>query len=165
MIRNVFFSFHFDNDYWRTQQVRNMGSLDGQTICNANAWEEIKQKGSAAIEEWIDNSLKGKSCVVVLVGAETASRPWVRKEIIKGWSAGKGVVAIRVDRLLDRCGEPAAAGINPLTKVNFKASSKTLADVARLKTPTGNSSKEVYANIAENIGDWIEEAITIRKAN
>lgn len=165
MLRKVFFSFHFDNDYWRTQQVRNMGSIDGQTICTPNAWEEVKQKGSAAIEEWIDNSLKEKSCVVVLVGAETASRQWVCKEISKGWNVGKGVVAIRVDKLLDRYGKPAAPGINPLTKVNFKASSKTLADVARLKTPAGNSSKEVYANIAENIGDWIEEAIAIRKAN
>lgn len=29
MARNVFFSFHFSNDFWRTQQVRNIGALDG----------------------------------------------------------------------------------------------------------------------------------------
>ncbi len=27
MARRVFFSFHFDGDFWRTQQVRNMGTL------------------------------------------------------------------------------------------------------------------------------------------
>ena len=27
MARKVFFSFHFDEDFWRTQQVRNINAL------------------------------------------------------------------------------------------------------------------------------------------
>lgn len=27
MARRVFFSFHFDNDFWRVQQVRNINAL------------------------------------------------------------------------------------------------------------------------------------------
>ncbi|WP_339485094.1 TIR domain-containing protein, partial [Pseudomonas proteolytica] len=100
MARRVFFSFHFANDFWRTQQVRNIGALEGQTLCTANAWEEVKRKGKASIEEWIDDNMYGKSCVVVLVGSETASRPWVVREIVKGWDAGKGVVGIRINKLL-----------------------------------------------------------------
>jgi hypothetical protein len=75
MARRVFFSFHFANDFWRTQQVRNMNSLEGQTLCSANDWEEVKRKGDASIEKWIGDELQDKTCVVVLVGAETANRP------------------------------------------------------------------------------------------
>jgi len=28
MARNVFFSFHFNNDAWRASQVRNMGVIE-----------------------------------------------------------------------------------------------------------------------------------------
>ena len=51
MARRVFFSFHFANDFWRTQQVRNINALEGQALCSANDWEEVKRKGDAAIEE------------------------------------------------------------------------------------------------------------------
>jgi hypothetical protein len=162
MARRVFFSFHFDGDFWRTQQVRNMGTLEGQSLCTANAWEEVKRKGNAAIERWIEDNMHGKSCVVAMVGAQTASRPWVIHELSKGWNDGKGVLAIRVDKLLDSKGQPSTAGTNPLSKVTFKNSQRTLAEVAPLKVPAGNDSKTVYASIANNIEAWIEEAIKTR---
>jgi|SRR5665213_1505601 len=164
MPRHVFFSFHFDGDFWRTQQVRNMGAIEGQALCNANTWEEVKRKGDAAVERWIEDNMHGKSCVVVLVGAQTASRPWVIHEISKGWNDGKGVLAIRIDKLLDKDGRSAIAGPNPLTKVTFTGTQRTLADVARLKEPAGSDSKAAYASIANNIEAWIEEAIKIRNA-
>ncbi len=162
MARRVFFSFHFDGDFWRTQQVRNMGSLEGQSLCTANAWEEVKRKGNAAIERWIEDNMHGKSCVIALVGAQTANRPWVIHELSKGWNDGKGVLAVRIDKLLDSKGLGSTAGANPLAKVTFQNSQRTLADVAPLKTPAGLDSKAVYASIANNIEAWIEEAIRIR---
>jgi hypothetical protein len=163
MVRRVFFSFHFDGDFWRTQQVRNMRNLEGQSLCAANAWEEVKRKGDSSIERWIDDNMHGKSCVVALVGAQTASRPWVLYELSKGWNDGKGVLAIRINELLDSKGQNTAAGVNPLSKVSFKNSQRTLADVAPLKTPAGSDSKAVYASIADNIETWIEEAIRVRR--
>lgn len=162
MARRVFFSFHFDNDYWRTQQVRNIGTLEGQAVCTPNAWEEVKKKGDAAIERWIEENMHGKSCVVCLVGSATASRPWVIHEISKAWNDGKGVVAIQIDKLLDVNSRPSVVGPNPLSKVTFKNRAGSLADVARLKTPSGVDSKAVYASISQNIEAWIEEAIKIR---
>ncbi|CAG1002993.1 hypothetical protein ANRL2_04215 [Anaerolineae bacterium] len=165
MARRVFFSFHFANDFWRTQQVRNMNSLEGQTLCSPNDWEEVKRKGNASIEQWIGDQLQGKTCVVVLVGAETANRPWVIKEISKGWNDKRGVLGIRIDKLLDTSGRPSVAGTNPFSKVTFTGSTRTLAEVAPLKIPTGADSKAVYASIANNIEAWIEEAISIRASN
>lgn len=163
MARNVFFSFHFNNDFWRTQQVRNMGALAGQKLYTPNEWEEVKKKGSSAVEKWIDDSLVGKTCVVVLVGAETAKRPWVVTEMIKGWNSGKGIVAIRINKLLDSKGSSSVAGANPLDEVTLKKGTERLSSHAKLITPAGADSKAVYADIQANIEDWIEEAIEIRK--
>ncbi|WP_420560554.1 TIR domain-containing protein [Tepidicaulis sp.] len=162
MRRKVFFSFHFDNDFWRTQQVRNIGALEGQTTCSANAWEEIKRKGDAAVKKWISDNMTGKSCVVVLVGSDTANRRWVLHEISKGWNDGKGILAIRVNKLLDAHSQSSRAGPNPLSKIAFNDGGKTLADVVELKTPVGSDSKAIYATISNNIEKWIEEAIRIR---
>ena len=163
MARCVFFSFHFDKDFWRTQQVRNMGAIEGQSLCTPNAWEEVKRKGSASIEKWIDDNLKGKTCVVVLVGSQTASRPWVQTEIAKGWNAGKGVLGIRIHNLLDHSGSPSTAGANPFDMLSYKNGRK-LSEVAPLVSPAGADSKAVYASISNNIESWIEQAIRIRNA-
>ena len=165
MARNVFYSFHFDNDYWRTQTVRNIGAIDGQSFCNKNRWEEIKQEGSAAIEKWIDDNMIGKSCVVVLVGSQTAERKWVKKEISKGWNKNKGVVAIRIHKLLNSAGQSGSFGSNPLDEVSFSSSGKALSSVAKIYNPAGGNSKEVYKSICDNIENWIEEAIQIRADN
>ena len=162
MARRVFFSFHFANDFWRTQQVRNINALEGQRFATPNAWEELKRTGDAAVKKWIATNLKGKSCVVVLVGSETASRKWVRHEILEGWNASKGVLGIRVHKLLDNESKPSRLGSNPFAQIPVSGSKKTLADYVPLKNPSGANSKAVYASIANNIEDWIEEAIKAR---
>lgn len=162
MARRVFFSFHFANDFWRTQQVRNINSLEGQSLYSANDWEEVKRKGDASIKSWIDDQMSGKTCVIVLVGAETANRPWVVHEISQGWNKKKGVLGIRVDKLLGTDGRPSIAGPNPFSKVTFTGTTRSLADVAPLRSPAGQDSKTVYASIANNIEAWIEEAIRVR---
>lgn len=50
MAKSVFYSFHYDNDAWRVQQIINMGALDGQTILNSQDWETVKRQGDAAIK-------------------------------------------------------------------------------------------------------------------
>lgn len=165
MARRVFFSFHFASDFWRTQQVRNMNSLEGQALCSANDWEEVKRKGDASIEKWIGDQMHGKICVVVLVGAETASRPWIIHEISKGWNDKRGVLGIRIDKLLDTNSRPSTAGMNPLSRVTLPVPRGPFAEVAPLKVPSGAHSKAVYASIANNIEAWIEEAIRIRASN
>lgn len=165
MPRRVFFSFHFDNDFWRTQQIRNINALEGGAVCTPNAWEEIKRKGDKAIEDWIDNNMYGKSCVVVLVGSQTANRPWVRREIVKGWDAGKGVLGIRIHRLLDTKSLSSTVGDNPFDRIIHGPSKRKLSAIVPLKSPSGADSREVYATIKDNIENWIEGAIRIRNAN
>ena len=69
MAKSVFYSFHYDRDAWRVQQIIQMGALEGQPILNAQQWEEVKRKGDAAIEKWIAEYPPHWGPVVVPVGA------------------------------------------------------------------------------------------------
>ena len=56
--RQVFFSFHYDNDNWRAAQVRKMGKVDSSSTFSDNNWEEVKEKKDSKIKEWIDEQKK-----------------------------------------------------------------------------------------------------------
>ena len=162
--RQVFYSFHFDNDVMRVQQIRNMGVIEGNTPVSVGEWEETRKK-PGGIEKWIDDNMRYRSCVVVLVGAETAKRPWVKYEIRKAWEDGKGLVGVYIHNLRDprtskipplfgKCSQ----GQNPFDQFNFKNGRK-LSSVVKCYNP---NSTDAYNDIKNNIEDWIEEAIRIR---
>lgn len=158
--RQVFFSFHFDNDAWRAGQVRNMGMVDGNNPVSSNEWEEIKSKGDDNIKKWIEENLKYRSCTVVLVGSETASRKWVQYEIKRSWELGKGVVGICIHNLKDKYGKQALKGPNPFS--NFRIGNTAFDTMVRLYDPPFYVSTDVYNDIKENIERLVEEAIAIR---
>ena len=160
MARKVFYSFHYDNDCWRTQQIRNIGFIEGSKPVTANDWETVKRGGDSAIEKWIANQLDGRSCTVVLVGAETAYRKWVQHEIIQSWNSKKGVVGIRIHNLKDSEGNQSTAGPNPFDEITVGG--KSLSSIVKLYRPTSSVSTEAYAAIKAGIGEWIDEAIDIR---
>lgn len=164
MAKKIFYSFHFDNDFWRVQQVRNIGAIEGNSPVTANKWEEIKKSGDKAIENWIDAEMKNKKCIVVLVGSETADRKWVRKEIEKAWNNGKGLVAVAIDGLKGKDGATSVRGSNPFKGFTVGDDKESLADIVKFHTPPWLSdSKDVYAWISGNIGEWVNEAIKIRE--
>lgn len=174
--RQVFFSFHYGNDSWRAGQVRNIGVLEGNSPVSSNDWEEVKRKGDVAIKEWIKGNMKYRSCVVVLVGSETASRKWCKYEIEHAWKEGKGIVAINIHGLKDFFGEQSAKGKNPLEqfcvdrKYNYIGEHKipvdsneiNLSEVCKIYNPPYITSTKVYNYIKENIHLWVDEAIQIR---
>ncbi|MCC9622852.1 TIR domain-containing protein [Thalassospira sp. MA62] len=161
MARKVFFSFHFKNDFWRTQTVRNMGALDGQTLASPNKWEELKRTSDQAVRNWIDSNMKGKSCLVVLNGESTAGRKWINYEIKKAWEDGRGVVGIHVNKLKHSDGTTSTRGSNPFA--NVTANGYSLLGLPKLWIPGGSTSQDTYNSISANISNWIEEAIQIRK--
>lgn len=159
--KKIFYSFHFDNDVWRVQTVRQIGTIEGNEPVKPNKWEEVKKNGDKAVEDWIDQEMKYKDCVVVLVGSETADRKWVKKEIEKAWSNGKGLVGIAIHGMKDSDGKTCKSGSNPFD--NFTLDNTPLSSIVKLHTPPFSyDSKEVYAWISNNISGWIDEAIKIR---
>lgn len=160
--RKIFFSFHFNNDFWRTQQVRNIGSIEGNTIVSANKWEEVKKSGDAAIKKWIDDNIDGKSCLIVLIGEHTAGRKWINYEIEKAWNSKKGVLGIRIHNLENQAGQKSNIGGDPFSTFTLCDGKVKLSNVVKIKNPSNTTGKGVYSQISENLTSWIEEAIKIR---
>lgn len=163
MKRKTFFSFHFANDSWRASQVRNIGALEGNEPVSDNDWEEVKKKGDIAIENWIDNQLKGRSCTVVLIGAETANRKWIKYEIKKSWELEKGIVGIKIHNLKDQNGNQSVEGKNPFEQ--FSIGGINMSKIVKVYNPPYSVSTNVYDYIKNNIAGWVEEAIKIREEN
>ncbi len=162
MARRVFFSFHYELDCWRTNQVRHMGMLEGNEPCTPNEWEAIWRRGDSAVKAWIDDQMRGRSCLVVLIGRETANRPWVRYEISKAWEDGKGVVGVYVHRLKDQHKLQSTKGPNPFARVMVPGTHQPLSDRVTAHDPEGWFSTDVYRAIEERLGGWIDEAIEAR---
>jgi len=163
MARKVFYSFHYKADSWRVAKVKNIGAIEGQPVLTANKWEEVASKGDAAIKKWIDDNMRGKSCNIVLIGSETASRPWVDYEIRSAWDNRKGVVGIYIHNLTDQNGDTARMGANPFSSISLK-DGRNLSSIVKTYNPAGMTSDAVYRTIAENIEVWVEEAIFIRNS-
>lgn len=162
MARRTFYSFHYKPDNWRASQVRNMGVVDGNRPCSDNDWETITKGGDQKIKKWIAEQLEGKSCVIVLIGTNTAGRKWINHEIIKGWDDGKGVVGVYVHNLVDSEKKQATKGANPFDNIGYGSTGKKLSSVVKAYDPPYTTSTYVYDHIKENLAAWVEEAVAIR---
>lgn len=162
MARKVFFSFHYKPDAWRASQVRNMGIVEGDQPCSDNDWESITQGGDAKIEQWITQQMVGRTCVVVLIGSDTANRKWINREIVKGWDDKKGVVGIYIHNLSDSDNKQVGKGANPFDYIQYGNTGRKLSSVVKAYEPPYTSSKYVYDDISTNLAGWVDEAISIR---
>ena len=118
MARKTFFSFHYERDAWRAANVRNSGVLsndDEYGFIDAADWEKIEREGDAAIKRWIQDQLKNTTVTAVLIGAETASREWVRYEIRESWKRGNAIVGVRISGIKDRMAKPTTSASIPWT--------------------------------------------------
>lgn len=153
--RKVFYSFHFDNDVFRVQQVRQMGAFEGNEPATPNSWEQIRRTPNG-VERWIDENMKGKSCLIVLIGKETARREWVNYEICRAWERGLGVFGIHIHNL--KCMKTKATcgkGANPFDSLRFTKND------GRGYVPSVYDPLfyDAYADIKRNLSPWIEKAI------
>ena len=116
MARNVFFSFHYERDIWRVNQIRSMPNIIGSAAAgfqDASLWEEAEKKGDAAIKKLIDNGLQNTSVTVVCIGAQTAGRKYINYEIEKSIERGNGLVGIQIHELKDQKGNSDSIGTTP----------------------------------------------------
>ena len=126
MARRVFFSFHYQRDIWRVNQIRNIPEITGVAaagFADASLWEEARRKGDAAIKRLIDEGLKNTSVTVVCVGYRTAGRKYINYEIDQSLERGNGLVGIQIHHLKDENGDVDPAGAMPskIESSGFKA--------------------------------------------
>lgn len=156
MTRRVFFSFHYERDIWRVNVVRNSWvTLDrvAAGFWDASLWETAKKQGDEAIRRMIGNGLENTSVTAVLIGKETADRPWVQYEIQKSYERGNGLLGIYINQIADQYGNTYPQGDNPFSRLYI--------------TPNGRITylSELYPTYwwfnndgFRNIGSWVEAA-------
>ena len=154
-MRKVFFSFHYKRDIGRIGQIRNswLTKVEQQKFLDAADWESIKRNGDEAVRKWIDEQLNGTSVTVVLIGAETANRRWVKYEIGKSIEKQNGLVGIYIHNVKDfRTGQTDQIGENPFEKhFGFKLTSSPV-------YPCCTYYDWTEGNGYNNIENWIENA-------
>lgn len=118
LARRVFFSYHFQRDAWRANQVRHSWvphpDREAAGFFDAAEQEEVKRQSEESIKRWIDRQLQNTSITAVLIGEETAGRPYVQYEIEKSVERGNGLLGIRIDSLKNKRGKRGTWGENPL---------------------------------------------------
>lgn len=157
MARKVFFSFHYERDAWRAAQVRNsnqIGDEDKYGFVDAVDWERIQRQGSDAVKRWIQAQLSNTSVTVVLIGAETATRPWVLYEIKESWTRGNGLLGVYIHNIRDEGRRVDAPGEDPFAKVRLQ-NGRPLSEYCYTYDWITNNGRE-------NLGSWIEAAATAR---
>ena len=123
MARRVFFSFHYQHDIWRVNQVRNSYTIrPGDETANFwdnSLWEKAKAAGDAEIQKLIDGGLKNSSVTTVLIGKETFGRRWIEYEILESWKRGNGLLGIYIHGLKNKDGYIDYMGSNPFANLKF----------------------------------------------
>jgi len=153
MARRVFFSFHYERDIWRASQIRNSWvtkpDREAAGFWDAAEWEKVKKQGDPAIKRWINKQIEGTSVTVVLVGAETFDRKWVRYEIQRSIERGNGIVVVYIHNLKDKNGN------------TDKRSDTSLVidgrDLTELYPCYDWRNDDGY----QNLGDWVDRAALI----
>jgi hypothetical protein len=141
MARRVFFSFHYENDVWRASIVRNSNVVEGTAAAgfhDGSLWEEAKRTGDTAVQKLIDDGLLGTSVTCVLIGSETALRPWIDYEIKQSLARGNGLLGVYIDQIKDQNGNIGGRGSVP----------KRLTD----------AYAPAYAWDKNRFGEWVEAA-------
>ena len=149
MARRVFFSFNHDDDIWRANQVRNANVVAGSHLAgffDHSEYEVAKTEGKLGIQRMILRHLKDTTVTVVLIGTETAKRPWVKYEIKQSIARKNGLLGIYIHRLKDPNKPPSSRGAKPAVPqgVDFPAYDWDK-DLDRFRKEIEAAGKRAYA--------------------
>lgn len=157
MARRAFFSFHYENDVWRANIVRNSWvtkpNTEASGFIDAAAFEEVKKGGDAAIKRWIDAQLSGTSVTIVLIGSDTSNRDYIKYELEQSWKKGNGILGIYIHKLKDSNGNTSLAGSNAFGAIFTSPNDDKKYFYERFPTYDW-----VDNDGYNNLGSWIETA-------
>jgi MTH538 TIR-like domain (DUF1863) len=156
MARRVFFSFHYQRDIWRVNQIRNCHIVDGTAAAgfqDASLWEEAKRRGDAAVKALINKALDGTTVTAVLIGKETAQRDYVKYEIDKSIERGNGILGVYIHNLKDQNGNGDTQGTNPFDNLYWDRNGQRV-----YLSSTYRTYDWVWGKGYENFGTWVDAA-------
>jgi hypothetical protein len=123
MTRRTFFSFHYQPDVWRAWNVRNcLNFVEDEEIdgfFDSSVFEASKRESDDSLKAFLRNGMKNTSVTCVLAGSNTASRRWVRYEIIRGILKGNGLLTVDIHGVKNKDGQTSTKGTDPLSQVGL----------------------------------------------
>lgn len=190
-VRRTFFSFHYQYDVTRAHVVRNSWvtkeDREDAGFFDASVFESKKRAGDETLKRFITEAFNGTTVTGVLIGNQTAMRPWVRYELVRSFQRGNGLFGVRIHNIKNLEGQCANAGGNPFEYLGYvvsggqvtwrewdghqwvdytKVPSATIAETGQ--SLSNGESKQFSArfpiydwvtdNGYQNLGAWIESA-------
>lgn len=123
LARRVFFSFHHEDDIWRANQIRNANVVAGPRVAgffDHSEYEEANKTGKDGTRRMILEHLQDTTVTVVLIGTETANRPWVKYEIERSIARKNGLLGIYIHHLKDSNKLSSSRGPKPVVPPGVK---------------------------------------------
>lgn len=121
--RRTFFSFHYQNDVTRAHVVRNSWvtkeDREEAGFFDASIFESKKRAGEDTLRKFITEGLNGTTVTCILIGSETALRPWVRYEIVRSFQCSNGIFGIRIHNIKNFEKQAGIAGENPFDHLAY----------------------------------------------
>lgn len=155
--RRLFFSFHYDRDLWRVNQVRQSNqpwlNKEGSYWADASMWERQKPRTVTQTEKLIDDAMQNTGVTVVLIGTETSQRRFVGYEIQQSHGLKKGLLGVYIHRLRDRYGNADTKGKNPFASWQATVNGRTT-----LLSNIYPTYDWILDDGYNNLESWVEEA-------
>jgi hypothetical protein len=117
MTRRIYLNFHPEHDLWRVNQLRTelVGPATDQTgFFDPAEYAELLLRDKATIRQRIRERVAETSVTLLLLGSETASRPFVQIGIEESIANLNGFVGVQIHGIDDQSGEPSPSGPLPL---------------------------------------------------
>jgi len=115
--RAIFFTFDYERDIWRANDVFNSWNEQGLEIAgfyDDSRWEDSKNLGEASLQHLINEELDKTTATVVLIGSNTSTLTYVQYAIDETIRRGSGLMGLRIHKSADESGRPDWRGPNPL---------------------------------------------------
>lgn len=127
MPRRTFFSFHYQEDVWRAWNVRNCWVVNPDEeksvgFFDASVFEASQKESDDALKTFLRNGLNNTSVTCILAGKYTASRRWVRYEIVRSVLKGNGLLTVDIDGVKNNAKVLGVKGSDPLSEVGVYCS-------------------------------------------
>jgi len=112
-----------------------------------------KKRRRRSYKTWIKNQLNETSVTVVLIGAKTSERKWVKYEIDESLKKGNGLLGVYIHKCPLFDGSTDTKGENPFDRLYFDRNGKKeyLSEIYK-------TYDWIDDNGRENLGSWIKAA-------
>jgi hypothetical protein len=116
MNRRIYLDFDLENDLWRVDQLRSQllgPAADQAGFFDPKEYEELLRQDTDALRQRIAERIAGTSVTLILIGTESASRPFVQLGIEESIAHQNGFVGIHIHAMDDELGAPSQSGPQP----------------------------------------------------